>query len=149
MVPLASVQEVEHEATVDAMPQDSLPDNLIDKQIWHIDNDTNMRIAMQTLFENWGMEVVTFSGFAQCMAVMDNSFDDCDLLIVDYHLDDGENGLEIARHIKQTLPNMPIMLCTANHSKALENELEGTNIQLLHKPINSLRLKQALKAAVS
>jgi DNA-binding NtrC family response regulator len=104
---------------------------------------------MQTLFENWGVEVVTFSGFAQCMAVMDNCFDECDLLIVDYHLDDGENGLEIAKHIKQTMPAMPIMLCTANHSKALENELEGTTIQLLHKPINSLRLKQALKSAVS
>lgn len=148
-VPLASIQAIEHEASFDAVSHDSLPDNLLDKQIWHIDNDANMRIAMQTLFENWGVEVVTFSGFAQCMAVMDNCFDECDLLIVDYHLDDGENGLEIAKHIKQTMPAMPIMLCTANHSKALENELEGTNIQLLHKPINSLRLKQALKSAVS
>lgn len=148
-VPLASVQDIEHEPAFNGTPQDGLPESLLDKQIWHIDNDTNMRIAMQTLFENWGVEVVTFSGFAQCMAVTDNCFDDCDLLIVDYHLDDGENGLEIAKHIKQTLPSMPIMLCTANHSKVLANELEGTSIQLLHKPINSAKLKQALKSAFS
>lgn len=121
-----------------------LPTELISKQIWHIDNDANMRIAMQTLFANWDMEVDTFSGYAQCNAVNNGDFSDCDMLIVDYHLDEDETGLDIAMQVRQQYPSLPIMICTANHSKALINQLEGTDIQLLHKPVNSAVLKAAL-----
>ena len=121
-----------------------LPPELISKQIWHIDNDANMRIAMQTLFANWEMEVDTFSGYAQCNAVNNGDFSDCDMLIVDYHLDEDETGLDIAIHVRQQYPSLPIMICTANHSKALISQLEGTDIQLLHKPVNSAVLKAAL-----
>ena len=99
---------------------------------------------MQTLFANWDMEVDTFSGYAQCNAVNNGDFSDCDMLIVDYHLDEDETGLDIAKQVRQQYPSLPIMICTANHSKALINQLEGTDIQLLHKPVNSAVLKAAL-----
>ena len=66
---------------------------------------------------------------------------ECDMLIVDYHLDEEETGLDIAKRVRKIAPSMPIMICTANHSKALANELEGTDIQLLHKPVNSAVLE--------
>jgi len=104
---------------------------------------------MQTLFANWDMEVDTFSGFEQCSAVNNGSFDECDMLIVDYHLDEEETGLDIAKRVRKIAPSMPIMICTANHSKALANELEGTDIQLLHKPVNSAVLKAALVSSLN
>lgn len=71
------------------------------------------------------------------------------MLIVDYHLDEEETGLDIAKRVRKIAPSMPIMICTANHSKALANELEGTDIQLLHKPVNSSVLKAALVSSLN
>ncbi|WP_420936041.1 ATP-binding protein [Alteromonas sp. A081] len=121
-----------------------LPNDLLEKQVWHIDNDANMRIAMQTLFSNWGMEIESFSGYQQCVAVTDDCFDECDMLVVDYHLDEDITGLDIAKQVRSRYPHIPIMICTANHSKALALELEGTGVQLLHKPITSALLKASL-----
>jgi signal transduction histidine kinase/CheY-like chemotaxis protein len=145
-VPLATAPFSSTESEHTQTNEDAMPTSLLQKQVWHIDNDANMRIAMQTLFANWGMEVETFSGYAQCNAVTEGSFDDCDMLIVDYHLDEDETGLDIAMQVRQRYPQIPIMICTANHSKALAMELEGTGIQLLHKPINGLMLKSSLMA---
>lgn len=119
----------------------AMPLDMLDKQIWHIDNDPNMRIAMQTLFENWGLDIQTFSSYEQCAKVMGNEFEQCDLLILDYHLDDNENGLDVARLLNQAYPSLPIMICTANHSSALAMEVGSLDMMLLHKPINPMKLK--------
>ena len=60
-----------------------------------------------------------------------------------------ETGLDIAKRVRKLSPAMPIMICTANHSKALADELEGTDIQLLHKPVNSSVLKASLVASLA
>ena len=148
-IPITEVCDTSQEQDYLYTLEPSLPDYVLDKHIWHIDNDANMRIAMQTLFANWDMEVDTFSGFDQCSAVNNGSFDECDMLIVDYHLDEDETGLDIAKRVRKIAPSMPIMICTANHSKALANELEGTDIQLLHKPVNSAVLKAALVSSLN
>ena len=148
-IPITEVCDTSQEQDYLYTLEPSLPDYVLDKHIWHIDNDANMRIAMQTLFANWDMEVDTFSGFEQCSAVNNGSFDECDMLIVDYHLDEEETGLDIAKRVRKIAPSMPIMICTANHSKALANELEGTDIQLLHKPVNSAVLKAALVSSLN
>lgn len=147
-IPLAQVSNQDSDQEYLYKLQPSLPRYIVDKQIWHIDNDTNMRIAMQTLFGNWDMEIETFSGFDQCNAVTGGNFNDCDMLIVDYHLDEEETGLDIAMRVRTLAPSLPVMICTANHSKALAGKLEGTDIQLLHKPVNSSVLKAALVASL-
>lgn len=124
--------------------QTALPASLLNKQIWHIDNDTNMRIAMQSLFDSWGMEVDTFSGYQQCNMVTNGNFEGCDLLIIDYHLDNNENGLEIAKKIRERRPFMPIIICTANRSKQLADEVSASNLKLLYKPIDAQTLKTSL-----
>ena len=124
--------------------QTALPASLLNKQIWHIDNDTNMRIAMQSLFDTWGMEVDTFSGYQQCNMVTNGNFEECDLLIIDYHLDNNENGLEIAKKIRERRPFMPIIICTANRSKQLADEVSASNLKLLYKPIDAQTLKTSL-----
>jgi PAS domain S-box-containing protein len=143
-VPLAKFSGNKEQSDLSASIQHILPDTLQDKQIWLIDNDPNIRIAMQALFANWGVELQTFSGYGQCAAVMDGDFDSCDMLIIDYHLDDGENGLDIAKTLFEKYPALPMMICTANHSKELADEVDGLDIGLLHKPINPMTLKLTL-----
>ncbi len=113
------------------------------KNIWQIDNDPNIRIAMSTLFESWNIELESYASFEQCEKV-NVDFEKCDLLLLDYHLDDNINGIDIAIRLKKECPSLPIVMCTANHSKELEKEAGSLGISILHKPINPLRLRMML-----
>ncbi len=112
--------------------------------IWHIDNDSSVRLAVQSLFESWGMEIESYESFKQCNAVNNNDLSNCDTLLLDYHLDRDENGLTIAKDIKQNYPNLPIILCTANHSKKLERQAKDLSVPIIYKPIEPLKLRLTL-----
>lgn len=103
--------------------------------VWHIDNDPNIRIAMQVMFDAWGMELETFASFEECCAVLNGDFSDCDIMILDYHLDDGQTGMDVASLLKEEYPDLPIIFLTANQSKSLISEAEALNINVFHKPI--------------
>lgn len=115
------------------------------KSIWQIDNDPNIRIAMTTLFDAWSIELESYASFEQCEKV-NGSFKECDLLLLDYHLDDNINGIDIAIKLRQQCPDLPIIMCTANHSKELEKEANKLDVPILYKPVNPLRLRMMLNS---
>lgn len=115
--------------------------SLTDKSIWHIDNDVNVRLGFQALFEHWDAELQTYKSFAQCMSVNGNDLSECDLLIVDYHLDDGEDGLSIAEEVKAHKPSQKVILCTANHSEDLAQNAGKLGVPIVYKPISPLKLR--------
>ena len=57
-----------------------------------IDNDASMLNSLQTLFSGWGFTVHIATGAASAEAVWDQARPD--LMILDYHLDQGHTGLE-------------------------------------------------------
>lgn len=112
--------------------------------IWHIDNDLSIRLATQALFESWGMELESYASFKQCLMVNNNSLENCDAMLLDYHLDENENGLLIAKDLRKTYPKLAIILCTANHSKSLEKQAKSMHVPIVYKPIDQLKLRQTL-----
>lgn len=117
--------------------------------IWHIDNDLSVRLATQALFESWGMELESYASFKQCWMVNKQNFENCDALLLDYHLDDNENGLSIAQDLRLSYPDLPIILCTANHSKSLEKQAISLNIPIIYKPLGPLKLRLTLNRQLS
>ena len=112
--------------------------------IWHIDNDLGVRLAMQSLFESWGVELDSYQSYDQCVTVNEGHLDQCDTLLLDYHLDNNENGLDIASKLRHSYPQLPIILCTANHSKGLEKQAKDMKIPIIYKPIEPLKLRLTL-----
>jgi len=67
------------------------------------------------------------------------------MLIVDYHLDDDVNGLDVATDINNFRDKpLPVMMITANYSKQLKNEVKDSDILLLNKPVKPMALKTSM-----
>lgn len=120
-------------------------DRLQQARIWVLDNDRAICQAMHGLLQGWGCEVVTALS-EEDLAEQTNGFaDDAELLIVDYHLDNDQTGLDaISRINAQREHSLPALMITANYSNELKNEMRRLGHTLMHKPVKPMRLKTTL-----
>ena len=118
---------------------------LAERCIWLIDNDVNICTAMKKLLETWGCSVITARNFIDLQGLVDIAKADVDILVVDYHLDDGVNGLDVAQQIHQLRKSaLPTLMITANYNKSLKNEIKEHGLLLLNKPVKAIKLKTSL-----
>lgn len=128
-------------------PQQHLPqpdnERLSGARIWLVDNDQTICTAMQQLLSGWGVELCWGLSAAELLAKGRGQRPQ--LLIADYHLDHGEQGLDAVSLIQQQLGcALPVLMITANHSQELKEQIRTQGYRLLHKPVKPLKLKLSL-----
>lgn len=131
-----------------AAPQNLLLTNteLAEKTVWLVDNDFNICLAMKLLLETWDCSIITAASLADLQALVDIRNDHADILIVDYHLDDGINGLKVADQINRLRREpLPVLMITANYNKSLQKEIKEHGLLLLHKPVKAIKLKTSMQ----
>lgn len=120
-------------------------DRLQSTRIWVVDNDLTICQGMDTLLSGWGCDVVTALSVDDLTAKIDPATTPVDLLIVDYHLDNGENGVDAAEEIRSMLTDdVPVLMITANYCKELKAEIRELGYMLMNKPVKPLKLKTTL-----
>ncbi|WP_404414078.1 PAS-domain containing protein [Vreelandella aquamarina] len=130
----------------------SLPahDRLTGQRIWVVDNDLDICLGMHTLLSRWNCQPVVATSEAELARQVDLVNDEVDALIVDYHLDQSDNGIELARRLnaRRNVP-VPVMTVTANYSNELRQRVRELGYQLVHKPVKPLKLRMALSQLTS
>jgi CheY-like chemotaxis protein/two-component sensor histidine kinase len=110
-----------------------------------VDNERSIQTGMRTLLSGWGCEVTTADGFAEAVAEIDRGHRP-DIVLVDYHLKDGETGdATIARlhaHLGETIPAIMI---SADRGEELKATMAGLAIPLLNKPVKPAQLRALLR----
>ncbi len=120
-------------------------ERLQDANIWVIDNDQAICQGMKTLLQGWGCNVVTALSVDDLTAQLDPADTPVDLLIADYHLDNGENGVDAAAEVRSMLTHeVPVLMITANYCKELKQEIRELGYMLMNKPVKPLKLKTTL-----
>lgn len=120
-------------------------DCLQGSHIWVIDNDLAICQGMQTLLEGWGCYVTTALSLTQLLQRVDPINDPVDLLIADYHLDNGDNGVDAACGVAELLQGpLSVLMITANYNKDLKQEMRELGYILMNKPVKPLKLKSTL-----
>ncbi|WP_227010810.1 hybrid sensor histidine kinase/response regulator [Pelagibius marinus] len=109
-----------------------------------IENDRGMRDAMTTRLENWGISVFDVAGQAEAVALLQDVGVAPDVLLVDYQLDGGEDGISAIKEIRRLFGDIPAALVTANRSSELRHACQSTEIHYLNKPVESDALRQFL-----
>jgi len=71
-----------------------------------------------------------------------------DVLLADYHLDDGEDGLALIDQAQALNPRIAVALVTAESGAELRENLKRRNIKLFVKPADPAAI-EAFLAAVS
>ncbi len=118
---------------------------LAQRTVWVIDNDANICDGMTRLLGGWDCIIVTAVSLEHLKQQVNIYQDHADILIVDYHLDDGETGLSAAKLINEGRElTLPTLMITANYSKSLKNNIKETDILLLNKPVKPMKLKTSM-----
>jgi len=105
-----------------------------------IDNDASILDGMATLLAQWGVGVDLAGGVDEALAAVARRRPD--LVLADYHLDRGENGLDALERVRGACdPPPPGALLTADHGADLLAQARSAGYVVLHKPIRPAALR--------
>ncbi|HZT49473.1 MAG TPA: PAS domain-containing hybrid sensor histidine kinase/response regulator [Hyphomicrobiaceae bacterium] len=106
-----------------------------------IDNEPAVLSGMQTLLDGWGCRVVTAQSAAEAARRLDESRVVPDIILADYHLDDG-TGLEAVAALRAaSRTQAPVIVITADHSAQVQREVRLRGYALLRKPLKAAALR--------
>lgn len=106
-----------------------------------IDNDQSVLEAMQTLLERWDCKVLPARGIAGLTSADATTFAP-DIILADYHLDDGANGVDAVRVIRSRAGvAIPAIIITADRSVAVADAARALGCELLLKPVKPAELR--------
>ncbi|MCQ4315935.1 hybrid sensor histidine kinase/response regulator NahK/ErcS' [Stutzerimonas zhaodongensis] len=130
---------------VEPATTDLLLERLKGARVWVLDNDTAICAGMRTLLEGWGCQVVTALSEQDLAGQVDNFHADADLIIADYHLDNGCNGVDVVETVNARRASpLPALMITANYSNELKQQVRELGHMLMHKPVRPMKLKTAM-----
>ena len=108
-----------------------------------VDNDLQMLASLHQLLGDWGFDVATATSGEEALAL--DSSHRFDLAILDYHLDDGQTGLDLLNALRVRQTGCPALLISADHTAELRNAAREAGCELLHKPIRPLALRSIMR----
>ncbi|MCL4408954.1 PAS domain-containing hybrid sensor histidine kinase/response regulator [Aliidiomarina haloalkalitolerans] len=116
-----------------------------------IDNDPAICQALESILSGWGYTVVLAQNREQLVA--QDFWQDRELraVIVDYHLG-ADFGTDVVTELLQqrlSSAQPAVLLLTANHSQALQDQARELGFELLHKPVRPLQLRMTLRTLFS
>jgi len=108
-----------------------------------IDNDPQVLEGMKALLSGWGCHVIGAAGLEGALQAL-RSGPRPDVLLVDYHLDEG-NGIDTIAALRAKLGDkLPAALVTADRSLQVRDEARAHDISVLHKPLKPAVLRAFL-----
>ncbi|WP_267428394.1 hybrid sensor histidine kinase/response regulator [Methylobacterium sp. GC_Met_2] len=110
-----------------------------------VENDASTADALARLLQNWDARVSTFRDLAGVRAAMAAGAARPDILVLDYHLDDGACGLDVAAYLRgRRLDPLPAIVTTADHTAEVETRVAAAGAELVRKPIKPAQLRALL-----
>jgi signal transduction histidine kinase len=114
-----------------------------------VDNERSIQTGMRTLLSGWGCDVATADGFAEAVAEIDRG-DRPDIVLVDYHLKDGETGDDTIARLQAHLgTQVPAIMISADRGEELKAKMAGQAIPLLSKPVKPAQLRALLRTMLA
>ena len=105
-----------------------------------IDDEPAICQGMETLLGDWSCRVVTAASAAEALARLQESRGPIDLIIADYHLQDGPTGRAAIEAVQAVLPApVPALIITADRTGA--GQISARPYPVLSKPVRPLQLR--------
>jgi two-component system, sensor histidine kinase len=93
----------------------------------------------------WGHSVIAAGSCAEMLERAAGFTTTPDLIISDYRLRDGENGLDTIEHLRNEFNNdIPAILITGDTAPDRIREATASDCYLMHKPVSNNRLRAAI-----
>jgi len=109
-----------------------------------IDNERRILDGMAALLTGWGCTVLCAESAREAEALLKRGEPAPDVLLVDYHLDDG-NGIDAVVALRWKVANdLPAILITADRSPKIRDAARAKDMSVLHKPLKAAALRALL-----
>jgi signal transduction histidine kinase/Na+/proline symporter/CheY-like chemotaxis protein len=122
------------------------PSRLAGLRVLLLDNEAGTLDATRLLLERWGCRVATArdrrGAITACEAMQPA------LWLLDYHLDDGDTGVDVARLLESRFGARPTLVVSADAANEVRACVEEAGYGLLPKPLKPLALKSMLDRLV-
>ncbi|SIT40119.1 Integral membrane sensor hybrid histidine kinase [Paraburkholderia ribeironis] len=111
-----------------------------------VDDEQAIRAGMSSLLTGWGYEVVAAASADEAIQLLATHEVRPDLLICDFRLRNGENGIEAIEKLRAEYNEaIPAMLITGDTAAGrLVEAYQASGLVLLHKPVPNGRLRAAM-----
>jgi signal transduction histidine kinase len=139
LMPLGAAVERRHSPRIEAF------DHLVGLHVLVIEDDILAQEGLVSLLESWGLEVSVAESLSQALKHV-NSGTVLDLIVSDYRLRDGENGLDVVQQLcRSTGRSIPACLLSGNTDPGLMDACREAGLTLLHKPVRPAKLRSLIR----
>jgi signal transduction histidine kinase len=126
-------------------PLETVTDQTMGKLVLVIDDDALVLDSMRGALKSWGCNVVTASSGAAALACLAELERTPDLIISDYRLADGDNGIRAIERLRKALrAPVPAFLISGDTAPERLREARASGYYLLHKPVLPITLRATI-----
>jgi two-component system CheB/CheR fusion protein len=127
--------------------RDVAPDNAVKSgKILIIEDDPSAREMLELLLTNEGHRVLSAPHGKAALELVRRSPVRPDLILADYNLPSGMNGLQAAAKLREQLhENIPVAIVTGDITAATLREIADANCVQLYKPVKVAELREAIR----
>lgn len=109
-----------------------------------IENDADVRQGMAQLLEGWGADSLEASSGTEANNLIGEIGIAPDVILADYRLSEGDNGLDAIAVLRATHGNIPAVLITADRDASVADRAKEEDVVFLPKPVEPHRLRSIL-----
>ena len=122
---------------------------LAGRHVLCLDNEKSIVDAMASLLRGWQMKVSTAANRQQALAIIDK--ENIDMVLADYHLDHGDNGLEVMLALRTASGNeqLPGILITADSRQELVSQAQLAGFGFMAKMVKPAALRAMMDQALA
>jgi Na+/proline symporter/signal transduction histidine kinase len=125
------------------------PDRVSGAVVLCIENEIGVLAGIRALLARWGCDVLAARNRDEALAAVQAGAVP-DLLLVDYHLEGGVNGVEVANELAAKLPvEPPIVIMTADQTQQSKRDAASRGFQILYKPLKPAALRAMLNRTLA
>ena len=145
-----TVPRTTHPATAADHANDRRVDHALDMAglvVLLVEDDTDMRRALATLMERWGVQVLDVATGAEAIALLDEIELTPDAMLIDHPMGDTQAGLGLIAELRARHGPIPCRLITADRAPDTGAICAQADVSLLLKPIDPVAMQFFLTTA--
>ena len=121
---------------------------LLGLKVLAIDDDDAVRIGVQSLLQSWGCQCITAESSRDALECLDDFTPD--IIITDFRLRHEETGKQVLQALRAYLgAPVPAIIMTGDTSPQRLRDAQSTSALLLHKPVSTGQLRDAIVQLVT
>jgi two-component system, sensor histidine kinase len=148
-VTIPRLAESAEETLEDAAERAEAPADVAGLLIVVIDDERDIRDALEALLMRWGAFVVTATSEQEAVQKLELEARLPDLLICDLRLADNANGIELITKLREHFElDVPAVLVSGDTAPQRLAEAQAAGLHLAHKPLNAQKLRALIAQAL-